>query len=65
MPVMDGLTFLWLARRQGIRVPIVLLSGDVDGAGLAKEIGADGFVAKPFRTRALLAVVERLCGQAA
>jgi CheY-like chemotaxis protein len=65
MPVMDGLTFLWVARRQGIRVPIVLLSGDSDGAGLAEAVGADGFVAKPFRPSVLLAMVERFCGQAA
>ncbi len=65
MPVMDGLTFLRVARRQGIRVPIVLVGGDLDGAGLAKAVGADGFVAKPFRPSVLLAMVERFCGQAA
>ena len=65
MPVMDGLTFLRVARRQGIRVPIVLFSGNSDGAGLAEAVGADGFVAKPFRPSVLLAMVERFCGQAA
>jgi CheY-like chemotaxis protein len=65
MPVMDGLTFLWVARRKGIQVPIVFVTGEEGGAGLAEAVGADGFVHKPFQSSVLLAMVERFCGQAA
>ncbi len=65
MPVMDGWEF---ARRYrsvpAPHAPIVIVTAALDVAKDAKEIGADGFLAKPFQLDELVALVERHAGPA-
>lgn len=55
----DGVVFA--ARVIERKVPIVVMSGRPDGRRLADQIGADGFLAKPFEIDDLLATVAPLC----
>ncbi|HLG69861.1 MAG TPA: response regulator [Chloroflexota bacterium] len=59
MPVMDGWQFAQEIKRRGIEVPIVVMTAAQDAQRWAVEIGADGYVAKPFDIDELLGVVER------
>jgi len=58
MPLMDGWEF---ARSLGpsSRPPIIVLSADRNVSSKAKEIGAIGWLAKPFELSELLSVVRR------
>jgi CheY-like chemotaxis protein len=47
------------ARQETKDLPVVLCSASRDGARMAREAGADGFVAKPFDLDDLLATVAR------
>ncbi|MBX3207743.1 MAG: response regulator [Labilithrix sp.] len=65
MPVMDGWQFCReLDRRAWPRPKIVVVTAATDPAGRADEVGADGWLAKPFDREALLALVHRLMGLA-
>lgn len=65
MPVMDGWEFARTYRqRPGPHAPIVIVTAALDVAKDAKEIGADGFLAKPFQLDDLLDLVQRHAGQA-
>lgn len=58
MPVMDGWEFARTYRqRPGPHAPIVIVTAALDVAKDAKEIGADGFLAKPFQLDDLLQLV--------
>ena len=58
MPVMDGWEFARTYReRPGPHAPIVILTAALDVAKDAQEIGADGFLAKPFQLDDLLELV--------
>ncbi|MHB1416061.1 MAG: response regulator [Chloroflexota bacterium] len=63
MPVMDGREF---ARRfratHGGSVPIVVLTAAEDARKRAEEIGAQGWVGKPFNLDTLIAAVRRCLG---
>lgn len=60
MPVMDGWEFARTYRLQpGPHAPIVIVTAALDVAKDAKEIGADGFLAKPFQLDDLLELVQR------
>jgi len=50
MPVMDGLTMLDELRRLGYPIPVVIMSGGVNGSGGRQRVndGAQGFMNKPF-----------------
>lgn len=62
MPTMDGQTFC--LERQRDRelqtIPVVLLTGEVFGAQVAKDVGASGFLAKPTSLSVLLTTVDEL-----
>lgn len=59
MPVMDGWEFARTYRqRPGPHAPIVIVTAALDVAKDAKEIGADGFLAKPFQLDDLLQLVH-------
>jgi CheY-like chemotaxis protein len=65
MPVMDGRQFCRLlahapfhAERPG-RIPVILLSADRRLREQAEELGAAGYLAKPFNLDDLLATVQR------
>jgi CheY-like chemotaxis protein len=58
MPVADG---PWLARElrtRGQDLPIVAMTSDPDPAGWAREMGAVGWIAKPFALPDVLTRVE-------
>ena len=63
MPVMDAWEF---CRRRGERpearaIPVVLVSADRNIAQRAKELGAVGFLSKPFDLSDLLRTVRGAC----
>ena len=58
MPVMDGWEFA-RSLGPGARPPIIVLSADRNVSAKAKEIGALGWLAKPFELTELLAAVRR------
>src|SRR5579871_5595456 len=61
MPVMDGWGFARSLHEQGIVVKVLVVTAGVDGPLWAREIQADGYMAKPFEVKPFLAEVERLC----
>lgn len=62
MPVMDGWAVARALHGQGINVPIVVMTAAESAKRWADEVGAEGFLAKPFGLDELLAVVERFRG---
>src|SRR5471030_2725451 len=60
LPVMDGFDVLRTLRREGVDLPIVMLTARADEIDrvIGLEIGADDYVTKPFSTRELLARVK-------
>jgi CheY-like chemotaxis protein len=64
MPVLDGLSFARIFHRSHPHAsPIVLMSSEAGAEDLAREIGADAYLSKPFELDELLAIVDRLCRQ--
>jgi two-component system, chemotaxis family, chemotaxis protein CheY len=60
MPVMDGWEFSRAYREMdNSHAPIVVLTAARDAADSADEIGADGYLSKPFDLLDLLDVVRR------
>jgi CheY-like chemotaxis protein len=64
MPEKDGLEFIGELRREGCRTPIIAVSGGRVGRGeqylqLARALGADAALAKPFRCEDLVSAVDR------
>ena len=64
MPVMDGWRFAGALSQRSIDVPIVVVTAAQNAEEWAREVGAEGFLAKPFELTELLAVVERHRGEA-
>lgn len=59
MPVMDGWQFSRELKERGISLPIVVMTAAQDARAWAREIGAVGYVGKPFDIDRLLDEVER------
>jgi two-component system, chemotaxis family, chemotaxis protein CheY len=62
MPIMDGWAFTHALRARGATPPIVVMTAAQDARRWAQEIGATGYLAKPFELHDLLDVVARLYG---
>lgn len=62
MPVMDGWAVARALRSQGISVPIVVMTAAESAKRWADEVGAEGFLAKPFGLDELLTIVQRFRG---
>ena len=60
MPELDGWGFARAIRERGIQLPILVMTAAENARSWANEIGADGYVAKPFELDELLAAVERV-----
>jgi CheY-like chemotaxis protein len=60
MPVMDGKGFAQALKDRGVRIPILVISGFANAQQFAADIGADGYLTKPFELTDLLATVQRL-----
>ncbi len=60
MPDGDGRDFCAQMRRQGHRMPIIMLTGSADEEDIVKGLnsGANDYIAKPFRASELLARVQ-------
>lgn len=59
MPVLDGWGFARAFRASGKRTPIVVMTAAENARRWAEEIGAEGYLAKPFEIDALIAAVDR------
>ena len=59
MPVLDGWGFAREFRASGKRSPIVVMTAAENARRWADEIGAEGYLAKPFEIDALIAAVKR------
>lgn len=59
MPVLDGWGFVRALRERGLEVPLVVMTAAQDTRRWAHEVGATGFLAKPFDLMDLLDVVEQ------
>lgn len=59
MPVMDGWAVARSLRDQGSTVPIVVMTAADSAQRWASEVGADGYLAKPFGLDELLETVQR------
>lgn len=63
MPIMDGWSFVSQYRRHGKpSARIVLLTGHRNGREIGTNLGADGYVPKPFELSDLLAVLDQMLG---
>lgn len=62
MPVLSGDQLIKVIRNtpEIETLPILVLSASVDGADIAKDLGADGFIAKPFDLDAITNTIERI-----
>ena len=59
MPEMDGIEFIKNVRNSDGTVPIIVSSGFAETQDLATEIGANGFLSKPFRSKNLIDTIEQ------
>ena len=59
MPVLDGWGFARELRARGVRLPILVMTAARSASRWAEEIGAQGYLAKPFDLPDLLRVVEQ------
>jgi len=62
MPVLDGWGFAQTVAAQGLNLRIVVMTATTDARQWANEIGAEGYIAKPFDLEELLALVADYCG---
>ena len=60
MPVLDGSGFAQALKDRGVKIPILVITGAPDARRWAEQIGADGYLTKPFELADLLAAVQRL-----
>jgi len=60
MPVLDGSGFAQALKDQGMSIPILVITGAPDARAWAQDIGADGYLTKPFELTDLLEAVQRL-----
>ncbi len=65
MPLMDGITFLDIVRREKEKygdVPVVIISTEGEEASVMEALkkGATGYIKKPFRQRELIDLIEKV-----
>jgi DNA-binding response OmpR family regulator len=62
MPLLDGQKVLTVLRSRQVKVPILVMSANPEVPSWVAEIGAAGFVPKPFTFPDLLPLVQQLLG---
>jgi CheY-like chemotaxis protein len=62
MPVLNGWDVAQSLKERGIRVPTVVVTAANSAKVWAREIAADGYLAKPYQDTELLRLVERFAG---
>ena len=60
MPVLDGWGFAREIKQRRLNLPILVMTAAQDARRWAQEIGATGWLAKPFELLDLLAAIERV-----
>jgi len=66
MPAGDGFELLNWLRNNGIRTPVIAMSGSISGAGeydqlsVAEHLGAAAVIDKPFRQSKLVETIDRV-----
>ena len=62
LPKMSGLEILEAIRKRGVKTPVIMLSAlsEVEDKVKGLEIGADDYLAKPFKTKELIARLNAL-----
>ena len=60
MPLVAGEELVEAARRAGVRIPVILISGHQERLERAREAGADAYLYKPFPFRTLEERIEGL-----
>jgi CheY-like chemotaxis protein len=60
MPVLDGWGFARKLKERGIKLPILVITAAQDAGRWATEVGANGYLAKPFDLLELVTAVEKL-----
>lgn len=62
LPKMDGISILKNIRKEGIAVPVILLTarGEISDKVIGLDSGADDYLAKPFATEELLARIRAM-----
>ncbi|MFZ5967242.1 MAG: response regulator transcription factor [Bacillota bacterium] len=62
LPKMDGISILKNIRKEGIEVPVILLTarGEISDKVTGLDSGADDYLAKPFATEELLARIRAM-----
>jgi two-component system response regulator MprA len=62
MPCMDGPAFAAALQQRGLHpgIPILILTADGHASQKAAQVGAEGYMTKPFEMTALLGEVARL-----
>ena len=63
MPVLDGWGFVRALQESGRMLPVLVMTAAQDTRRWAEEIGAAGYLAKPFDLNDLLSAVETLCAR--
>jgi CheY-like chemotaxis protein len=64
MPEMDGAQFLREVRRLNARPPaVIVVSAGARAREQAEQLGADGFLAKPFDLEELLSLIQLHAGE--
>ena len=63
MPVLDGWGFARTLQERGRTLPVLVMTAAQDTKRWAEEIGAAGYLAKPFDLLDLLSAVEALCAR--
>jgi CheY-like chemotaxis protein len=59
MPVLDGWAFAERFRERELKYPIVVMTAAESARRWAEEIGATGYIAKPFDVNELLETIDR------
>ncbi|MDQ6675018.1 MAG: response regulator [Chloroflexota bacterium] len=60
MPVLDGWGFMRVVRERRLNVTVVVMTAAADARRWAREVGAQGVLAKPFELDELLGAVQGL-----
>jgi CheY-like chemotaxis protein len=62
MPVLNGWDFARILKERGIKLPILVMTAAQDARRWAQEIGAEGYISKPFDLMDLITAVEGFRG---
>src|ERR687892_2932795 len=60
MPVLDGWGFARELKARGVQLPILVMTAAQNARLWSEEIGAQGYVSKPFEVPTLLETVDRV-----